>query len=130
MRAGIYNSRRDHGADEGGGLANNGEKGEEEKFLATRRDFADHNLGVAVPGADEETVESLVYPELPAMMEAEGLCPDTYHSPTVAAAVVSELPNMVGLEYGGAYSKIIPTITALNMVLVLSWNLCWVHQKL
>ena len=84
---GVDDGARDERADEGGCFADDGEEGEEEELFAPGRHFGDHDLGVRVPGADEEAVEGLVDPEFPDVVEAECLGPDAYHAPTVAVAI-------------------------------------------
>lgn len=41
-------------------LPDDTEETEEKEFMAARRDFGNHDLGVTVPGADEEAIECLV----------------------------------------------------------------------
>ena len=60
---GIDDSRRDERADERRSLADDAEQAEEKEFFAAGRHFGDHDLAVAVPGADEEAVEGLVEPD-------------------------------------------------------------------
>lgn len=60
---GIDDSRRDERADERRSLADDAEQAEEKEFFAAGGHFGDHDLAVAVPGADEEAVEGLVDPD-------------------------------------------------------------------
>lgn len=59
----IDDSGRHQRTDETGRLSDDTEKREEQELLAAGRDFRDHGLRVAVPGADEEAVEDLVEPD-------------------------------------------------------------------
>lgn len=62
-RAGVDDGRRDQRADKRASLTDDAEQREEEEFLAPGCHFGDHDLAVAVPGADEEAVEGLVEPD-------------------------------------------------------------------
>lgn len=85
MRTCIDDCTGNQRSDERGCFPDYREEGEEEEFFAAGRDFADHNLRVRVPRADEKAIESLIDPELPNVVEAECLSPDAYHTPTVTA---------------------------------------------
>lgn len=85
MRRGIDDGARHERPNERRSFANNGEERKEEKFLATRGDLGNHNLAVRVPGTNKETVEGLVEPELPHMVEAEAGSPDANHAPAISA---------------------------------------------
>ena len=62
-RAGVDDGRRDQRADKRASFTDDAEQREEQEFFAAGRDFGDHDLAVAVPGADEEAVEGLVEPD-------------------------------------------------------------------
>lgn len=79
----IDNSTRDQRANKTARFADNAEQREEQELVSARRHFRDHDLAVAVPGADEEAVEGLVEPDFPAIVETEALRPDADHAPAV-----------------------------------------------
>lgn len=85
VRRRIYDGARHQRPDERGRLADDGEEREEQKLFAPRRDLGDHNLRIRIPRADKKTVEGLVDPNFPQVVEAEVLRPDAYHAPSVAA---------------------------------------------
>lgn len=62
-RAGVNDSRRNQRPDERRSLADDAEEAEEEELFPAGGHFADHDLAVGVPGADEEAVEGLVEPD-------------------------------------------------------------------
>lgn len=84
MRRGVDDGAGDERPNEGGGLANDGEEREKEKFLAARCNLGDHDLAIRVPRANKKTVKGLIQPEFPHVVEAESLRPDTNHAPPIA----------------------------------------------
>ena len=80
----IINDRTAHQrADKRTRLAHNTEQREEQKLFAARRYLTDHGLAVAIPRAHKQAVESLIYPDFPALVEAEILAPDANHAPSI-----------------------------------------------
>ena len=61
VRAGADDRRAHDRTDESTSLTHDAEQGEEQELFATRGDFADHDLRVRVPGADEESVPYLFF---------------------------------------------------------------------
>ena len=79
----IDNGRADQWADESTRLSHDREQTEKKKFFPSRCDLGDHGLRIAVPRTDKQSIESLVYPNLPLVMETEALRPDADHAPAV-----------------------------------------------
>lgn len=70
-------------ADERTRLAHNAKQRKEQELLTPRRHLTDHRLAVAVPRTHKQAVESLIHPDLPALVEAEVLAPDADHAPAI-----------------------------------------------
>src|SRR5690242_3574273 len=60
-----------------------GDCGERYVLFPPRRNFRYHRLRIRVPLAHKETIKGLVNPELPFVMEAEFLGPNSNHAPAV-----------------------------------------------
>ena len=74
----------------------------------------------------QKSIERLVDPDLPYMMETKVESPDADHTPTIPAQH-DEVSNTERKRM--TYSSIIPIITALNIVFVLHWKRFCIHQN-
>lgn len=79
----INDSAADQRPNERARLSDDREQAKEQEFFASRRYFRNHCLGVGIPRANKQSVENLVHPDFPSLVEPEGLRPDADHAPTV-----------------------------------------------